>query len=96
VEQLRVHVRNLSMLGVDGPTGSKGSVELYERGYGKDAAGIAKEAITYARDNNFDVVLIDTAGRMQDNEVCLPHPCFSFSLLFNPPPSPTAFDACPS
>lgn len=24
-----------------------------------------------ARDNNFDVVLIDTAGRMQDNEVCL-------------------------
>lgn len=68
VEQLRVHVRNLSMLGVDGPTGSKGRVELYERGYGKDAAGIAKEAITYARDNDFDVVLIDTAGRMQDNE----------------------------
>ena len=23
-----------------------------------------------ARDNDFDVVLIDTAGRMQDNEVC--------------------------
>ncbi|KAF9792853.1 P-loop containing nucleoside triphosphate hydrolase protein [Thelephora terrestris] len=68
VEQLRVHVRNLSMLGPDGPTGSKGQVELYERGYGKDAAGIAKEAIAYARDNNFDVVLIDTAGRMQDNE----------------------------
>jgi hypothetical protein len=22
------------------------------------------------RDNDFDVVLIDTAGRMQDNEVC--------------------------
>jgi len=63
-----VHVRNLSMLVVDGPTGSKGQVELYERGYGKDAAGIAKEAIAYARDNNFDVVLIDTAGRMQDNE----------------------------
>ena len=70
VEQLRVHVRNLSMLGVDGPTGSKGRVELFERGYGKDAAGIAKEAISYGRDNDFDVVLIDTAGRMQDNEVC--------------------------
>lgn len=88
VEQLRVHVRNLSVLGVDGATDSKGRVELYERGYGKDAAGIAKEAISYgndiqfslfsnacihnlfiARDNNFDVVLIDTAGRMQDNEV---------------------------
>ncbi|KAI0781069.1 signal recognition particle binding protein [Trametes elegans] len=68
VEQLRVHVRNLSMLGVDGATSSKGRVELYERGYGKDAAGIAKEAIGYARDNEFDVVLIDTAGRMQDNE----------------------------
>ncbi|KAI0637097.1 P-loop containing nucleoside triphosphate hydrolase protein [Trametes polyzona] len=68
VEQLRVHVRNLSMLGVDGATNSKGRVELYERGYGKDAAGIAKEAIGYARDNDFDVVLIDTAGRMQDNE----------------------------
>jgi signal recognition particle GTPase len=47
VEQLRVHVRNLSMLGVNGATDGKGRVELFERGYGKDAAGIAKEAITY-------------------------------------------------
>ena len=47
VEQLRVHVRNLSMLGVNGAGDSKGRVELYERGYGKDAAGIAKEAISY-------------------------------------------------
>lgn len=47
VEQLRVHVRNLSMLGVNGAGDSKGRVELYERGYGKDAAGIAKEAITH-------------------------------------------------
>ena len=46
VEQLRVHVRNLGMLGVNGSEG-KSSVELFERGYGKDAAGIAKEAITY-------------------------------------------------
>ncbi|KAF9239660.1 SRP54-type protein [Melanogaster broomeanus] len=68
VEQLRVHVRNLSMLGVDGATNSKGRVELYEKGYGKDASGIAKEAIAYAKDNDFDVVLVDTAGRMQDNE----------------------------
>ncbi|KAH9997500.1 SRP54-type protein [Russula vinacea] len=68
VEQLRVHVRNLGMLGVNGAGDSKGRVELYERGYGKDAAGIAKEAIAYARDNDFDIVLIDTAGRMQDNE----------------------------
>ena len=34
------------MLDVAGPDG-KGKVELFERGYGKDAAGIAKEAITY-------------------------------------------------
>ncbi|KAJ7196755.1 hypothetical protein GGX14DRAFT_671782 [Mycena pura] len=41
VEQLRVHVRNLGMLGVNGAADSKGRVELFERGYGKDAAGIA-------------------------------------------------------
>ncbi|KAJ7197188.1 signal recognition particle binding protein, partial [Mycena pura] len=68
VEQLRVHVRNLGMLGVNGAADSKGRVELFERGYGKDAAGIAREAIAYGKDNDFDVVLIDTAGRMQDNE----------------------------
>jgi len=70
---LRVHVRNLGKLGdvaglrVDGD-GEKQPIELYERGYGKDAAGIAKDAIAYAKQNGFDVVLIDTAGRMQDNE----------------------------
>ena len=67
---------------------NKGRVELFEKGYGKDAAGIAREAMAYgskffvdafcllltlwlvqARANDFDVVLIDTAGRMQDNEV---------------------------
>ncbi|CAG8472385.1 6753_t:CDS:10, partial [Acaulospora colombiana] len=62
VEQLRVHVRNLNALG------QNSTVELYERGYGKDAAGIAKDAINYGKVNRFDVVLIDTAGRMQDNE----------------------------
>lgn len=35
------------MLGVNGATDSKGRVELYEKGYGKDAAGIAREAISY-------------------------------------------------
>lgn len=46
VEQLRVHVRNLRGLneaGVDG----KDKVELYEKGYGKDAAGIARDALAY-------------------------------------------------
>ncbi|WWC72664.1 uncharacterized protein I206_106628 [Kwoniella pini CBS 10737] len=71
VEQLRVHVRNLgalgSEMGMDEEGGNK-KIELFERGYGKDAAGIAKDAIAYAKENKFDVVLIDTAGRMQDNE----------------------------
>ncbi|TXT13037.1 hypothetical protein VHUM_01438 [Vanrija humicola] len=74
VEQLRVHVRNLGALGDELGMGLESAapgqrrIELYERGYGKDAAGIAKEAIAYAKENRFDVVLIDTAGRMQDNE----------------------------
>eukprot|EP00388_Colpodella_angusta_P000622 GDKJ01002180.1.p1 GENE.GDKJ01002180.1~~GDKJ01002180.1.p1 ORF type:complete len:587 (+),score=137.94 GDKJ01002180.1:46-1806(+) len=55
VEQLRTHARNLDC-------------ELFERGYGKDAAEIASEALSYAKKEGFDVVLIDTAGRMQDNE----------------------------
>lgn len=35
---------------------------------GKDAAGIAMEAINHAKEAKYDVVLVDTAGRMQDNE----------------------------
>ncbi|KAI9091888.1 SRP54-type protein [Phlyctochytrium arcticum] len=62
VEQLRVHQRNLKLV-------RPGAVvELFDRGYGKDPAAIAKDAITFAKQNGFDVVLIDTAGRMQDNE----------------------------
>ncbi|KAJ1732415.1 hypothetical protein LPJ61_002053 [Coemansia biformis] len=62
VEQLRVHVRNLCALS------ESQSVEIFERGYGKDSAAIAKDAIAHGAQNDFDVVLIDTAGRMQDNE----------------------------
>jgi signal recognition particle receptor subunit alpha len=48
VEQLRVHVRNLGMLESQIKGEGEGrSVELYERGYGKDAAGIAKDAIAH-------------------------------------------------
>ncbi|KAH8583527.1 signal recognition particle receptor alpha subunit [Cryptosporidium sp. chipmunk genotype I] len=54
IEQLKTHANCLG-------------VQLYEKGYGKDAAMVAKDAISYAKDNGFDVVLIDTAGRMQDN-----------------------------
>ncbi|KAJ1653246.1 hypothetical protein IWQ61_006594 [Dispira simplex] len=62
VEQLRVHARNLKALS------THARVDIFERGYGKDSAGIARDAIQYAKTNSYDVVLVDTAGRMQDNE----------------------------
>lgn len=61
VEQLRTHTRHLNALHPQ-------SVHLYEQGYGKDAAGLAAAAIKIAAEREFDVVLVDTAGRMQDNE----------------------------
>ncbi|KAK6172257.1 hypothetical protein SNE40_015958 [Patella caerulea] len=68
VEQLRTHTRKLNALHPAEAHGGQQMVQLYEKGYGKDAAGIAMEAINYARDCHIDVVLVDTAGRMQDNE----------------------------
>ena len=55
VEQLRTHCRRLG-------------IPLYERGYEKDPAVIAYEAVKHANRLKMDVLLIDTAGRMQDNE----------------------------
>ncbi|CAF4857024.1 signal recognition particle receptor subunit alpha homolog [Pieris napi] len=68
VEQLRTHMRRLLALHPPSAHNDRCMVHLYEKGYGKDAAGIAAEAIKYAADAKIDVVLIDTAGRMQDNE----------------------------
>ncbi|XP_017578935.1 signal recognition particle receptor subunit alpha isoform X2 [Pygocentrus nattereri] len=67
VEQLRTHQRRLNSLHPPEQHGGHPVVQLFEKGYGKDAAGIAMEAIAYARNQCFDVVLVDTAGRMQDN-----------------------------
>ena len=55
VEQLRVHAQSLE-------------IPLYEKGYGRDAAGIATDGIKHAQQQGYDAVLVDTAGRMQDNE----------------------------
>ncbi|KAI8474960.1 MAG: SRP54-type protein [Monoraphidium minutum] len=55
VEQLKTHAMRLG-------------VPLYERGYEKDPAKVASEAIRVAEREGRDVVLVDTAGRMQDNE----------------------------
>ena len=53
IEQARVWARR---------TGS----DLVEREQGADAAGLAFDALTRARDLNVDVVLMDTAGRLQN------------------------------
>ncbi|KAM4011983.1 signal recognition particle receptor subunit alpha [Anomaloglossus baeobatrachus] len=67
VEQLRTHTKRLNSLHPPEKHNGRSMVQLYEKGYGKDAAGIAMEAISYARNQGYDVVLVDTAGRMQDN-----------------------------
>lgn len=61
VEQLHVHAQRLARM-------SQKPVELFERGYRTDPTGIAQDAIRHAKQKGFDVVLIDTAGRMQGNE----------------------------
>jgi signal recognition particle receptor subunit alpha len=55
VEQLRTHARRLQ-------------IPIFEKGYERDPAVVAKGAIQEATRNKSDVVLVDTAGRMQDNE----------------------------
>ncbi|KAK9440376.1 signal sequence receptor alpha subunit [Metarhizium brunneum] len=64
VEQLAVHVRNLKEL----TAREGGQVELYQKGYGKDAATVAKDAVSHAAQEGFDVVLIDTAGRRHNDQ----------------------------
>lgn len=83
IEQLQTHVHHLNDIFNENDVPM---IELFSRGYGKDPAGIATQAIHYgmnldqilplesfyshfkAKDKNFDVVLIDTAGRMQNDE----------------------------
>jgi len=55
VEQLKTHAARLG-------------VPLFERGYEKDPAKVAAEAVRAAGREGIDVVLVDTAGRMQDND----------------------------
>jgi len=55
VEQLRTHAKCLD-------------VDLFERGYAKDPAAVAGAAIAHGEEEGYDCVLVDTAGRMQNNE----------------------------
>nr|CDS15347.1 signal recognition particle receptor subunit [Echinococcus granulosus] len=71
VEQLRTHVQKLNFIHPPEHHNGQTMVELYEKGYGKDAANIAMSAISYAKEKQCDVVLVDTAGRMQDNELLM-------------------------
>lgn len=63
VEQLKVHV--------DKFVGAGQKVGFYESGYNKDDASVAKSAIDKAYNTGYDVVLIDTAGRMHGNKVLM-------------------------
>lgn len=54
VEQLNVHAKCLD-------------VPLFHRGYAKDPSAVATAAIEHASREGNDVVLVDTAGRMQNN-----------------------------
>ena len=58
VEQLRQHARVLD-------------VPLFEKGYLKDPAGVAQAALAEAKATGRECVLIDTAGRMQNNKLLM-------------------------
>lgn len=94
VEQLRVHVENLAQLmdeshirGSKNKRGKTGNdfVELFESGYGGSdlVTKIAKQAIKYAHDQEFDIVLMDTAGR-RHNDPTLMSPLKSFAEQAQP------------
>jgi fused signal recognition particle receptor len=54
IEQLEEHARRLG-------------IKMIKHTYGADPAAVAYDAITHARAHGINVVLIDTAGRMQTN-----------------------------
>jgi len=55
IEQLQFHADKLN-------------VPLIKKDYGSDPASVGYDAINYARKNKIDVVLIDTAGRMNNRD----------------------------
>jgi len=55
IEQLETHAKRLG-------------VHMIKHQYGADAAAVAFDAVQYARARGVNIVLIDTAGRMQTNK----------------------------
>ena len=47
---------------------NKLKIPIIKKDYGSDPASVGFDAITYAKKNKIDVVLIDTAGRMQNKD----------------------------
>ncbi|ADM12339.1 signal recognition particle GTPase [Encephalitozoon intestinalis ATCC 50506] len=60
IEQLKTHVERFQLGGY--------SVGFYQKGYGKDDASVARCAIQEAQHEGYDVILIDTAGRMHNKK----------------------------
>jgi fused signal recognition particle receptor len=54
IEQLEIHGKRLGL-------------KTITQRYGADAAAVARDAVYHASSNRYDVVLVDTAGRMQTN-----------------------------
>jgi len=50
--------------------GQKSNIEVFEKGK-QNPVKTAKQAIDYAEENNYDVVILDTAGRLQIDEVLM-------------------------
>jgi len=51
--------------------GERTGSEVIARNVGADAAGLAFDALTQAREKNCDVLLIDTAGRLQNKQALM-------------------------
>ncbi|MHA2311833.1 MAG: signal recognition particle-docking protein FtsY [Candidatus Thorarchaeota archaeon] len=48
--------------------GNRLGIRVIKQNYGSDAAAVAYDAISHARAKGIDIVLIDSAGRMQSNK----------------------------
>ncbi|OIR58264.1 MAG: Signal recognition particle receptor subunit alpha [Amphiamblys sp. WSBS2006] len=64
LEQLQEHTRRLN----EAAESHGGTVELFERGYGREPAKVGKEALRYGESTGADVLVVDTAGRMPENK----------------------------
>jgi fused signal recognition particle receptor len=51
--------------------GERTGAEVIARAAGADAAGLAFDALNRARENNSDVLLVDTAGRLQNKQALM-------------------------